>query len=167
MITFPREMIARAEEVLNLCRRQGLRLATAESCTGGLLATLLTEIPGSSRVFDRGFVTYSNEAKLELLDVSADLINWHGAVSDEVAIAMAQGALRRSRADLAVSVTGVAGPSGGTAEKPVGLVFLACMRGEEKPIRSRLDLGERRRNEIREAAVREALRLLRENAVQA
>jgi nicotinamide-nucleotide amidase len=158
-------LILAAEKILDLCRQHDLMLATAESCTGGLLAALLTEIPGSSEVFERGFVTYSNQSKSELLDVSVDLLNRHGAVSQEVAIAMSQGALSRSRANLTVSITGIAGPGGGSAEKPVGLVFLACRKAEEKPICSRLDLGERPRNEIREAAVMEAIRLLRD-AVQ-
>jgi nicotinamide-nucleotide amidase len=164
-VTFARELIEAAKDTLDLCRHHNLMLATAESCTGGLLATLLTEIPGSSKVFERGFVTYSNEAKSELLDVGVDLLNRYGAVSEEAAIAMAQGALIRSRVNLAVSITGVAGPGGGTAEKPVGLVFLACIKTKSKPMCSRLDLGERKRHEIREAAVIEAIRLLRENAI--
>ena len=108
--------------------QSGLKLATAESCTGGLIAAILTEVPGSSDVFERGFVTYSNEAKTELLGVPAELIEKHGAVSEEVARAMASGALGHSRADIAVAVTGVAGPGGGTTAKPVGLVHLAAAR---------------------------------------
>jgi nicotinamide-nucleotide amidase len=164
-VSFAIELTEAAKEILDLCREHRLMLATAESCTGGLLAALLTEIPGSSKVFERGFVTYSNEAKFEMLDVNGGLLNRYGAVSQEVAIAMCQGALTRSRANLAASITGVAGPGGGTVEKPVGLVFLACMKAEEKPICSRLGLGERQRNEIRQIAVMEAIRLLR-RAVQ-
>ncbi|MEX2643843.1 MAG: CinA family protein [Acetobacterales bacterium] len=118
----------RAEAVLAACRRQGLMLATAESCTGGMIAAALTEIAGSSAVVERGFVTYSNEAKSELLGVPAGLIVSHGAVSEPVARAMAEGALAHSRAGIAVSVTGIAGPDGGSAEKPVGLVHIAAAR---------------------------------------
>jgi nicotinamide-nucleotide amidase len=112
-----------AAAVLDLSRALGLRIATAESCTGGLIAAALTSIPGSSDVFDRGFVTYSNAAKADMLGVDMLLIADHGAVSAEVARAMARGALRRSKAALAVSVTGIAGPGGGSETKPVGLVF--------------------------------------------
>jgi nicotinamide-nucleotide amidase len=119
---------AHAERVLAGCRARGLLLATAESCTGGLVIGCLTEIAGSSDVVERGFVTYSNAAKTELLGVPAALIARHGAVSEPVALAMAEGALKRSNAHLAVSVTGIAGPGGGTPAKPVGLVHLACAR---------------------------------------
>ena len=125
-MTFPTATLDRAASLLDRCRASGLRIATAESCTGGLIAACLTEIAGSSDVVDRGFVTYSNEAKSDLLGVPADLIMKVGAVSEEVARAMATGALERSNADLAVSVTGVAGPGGGSVEKPVGLVHHAC-----------------------------------------
>lgn len=108
--------------------RQQLRLATAESCTGGWISKLVTDIPGSSDWFDRGFVTYSNAAKSDMLGVEPTLIDRHGAVSESVASAMAEGALARSDADFTIAVTGVAGPSGGTAEKPVGLVWLAWAR---------------------------------------
>jgi nicotinamide-nucleotide amidase len=114
--------------LLDLYRRAGLKIATAESCTGGLVAATLTAIAGSSDVFDRGWVTYSNEAKSEGLGVPPELIADKGAVSSEVAEAMARGVLRRSRADVAVSVTGIAGPGGGSAEKPVGLVFIGLAR---------------------------------------
>jgi len=158
---FATGLIKGAEEVLNLCRTRRLLLATAESCTGGLLAALLTEVPGSSKVFERGFITYSNDSKMDLLGVSSDLINLHGAVSGEVALAMAEGALKHSRASIALSITGVAGPGGGTKDKPVGLVFLACTRKGKDSIYSRLELGMRRRKEIRDAAVVDAIRLLR------
>lgn len=118
--------------VLNALKAKGKRVATAESCTGGLICGALTEIAGSSAAVDRGFVTYSNEAKTELLGVPADLIRKVGAVSKEVAIAMAEGALARSNADLAVSVTGIAGPEGGSAEKPVGTVHVA-IASKNKP----------------------------------
>src|SRR5215813_13385728 len=119
-----RELTEAARALLDLCRRKRLKLAAAESCTGGLLAGLLTEIPGSSDVFERGFVTYSNQAKQEMLGVTQSLIAAHGAVSAEVARAMAQGALNHAPAHLSVAITGIAGPGGGTADKPVGLVYL-------------------------------------------
>jgi nicotinamide-nucleotide amidase len=109
----------------------GLKLVTAESCTGGMVAAAITDIAGSSAVFDRGFVTYSNAAKIQMLSVPAELINDYGAVSEQVARAMAQGALRNSAADIAVSITGIAGPSGGSVEKPVGLVHFAVATGED------------------------------------
>lgn len=112
----------------DLLRSRGERLATAESCTGGLIAGACTDLAGSSDWFERGFVSYSNAAKTELLGVPAALIDAHGAVSEPVALAMAEGALARSHADWAVAVTGIAGPGGGSAEKPVGLVWLAWMR---------------------------------------
>src|SRR5204863_5608309 len=117
-----------AARLLDAFRACGLRLATAESCTGGLIAALLTEIAGSSDVVERGFVTYSNAAKQENLGVAADVLAAHGAISEPVARAMAEGALAHSHADIAVSVTGVAGPGGGSAAKPVGLVHLAAAR---------------------------------------
>jgi nicotinamide-nucleotide amidase len=107
-------------------RKKGWRLAVAESCTGGLLASLLTSVSGSSDVFDRGYVTYSNAAKTDMLHVPKQLIETYGAVSREVAIAMAQGALENSSADIAIAITGIAGPAGGTPSKPVGLVHFAC-----------------------------------------
>ena len=125
---FDHEMRDAAERVLHACRKRKLKVVTAESCTGGLVAATLTAIAGSSDVVDRAFVTYANEAKREMLGVSWDALLGHGAVSDPVARAMAAGALARSGADLAVSVTGVAGPGGGTADKPVGLVHLAAAR---------------------------------------
>jgi nicotinamide-nucleotide amidase len=136
-------------------------LATAESCTGGLIAGLLTEIPGSSDVVERGFVTYSNAAKTEQLGVPADLIAKHGAVSEPVARAMAEGALAQSRADLAVSVTGVAGPGGGTPTKPVGLVHVAVARRGGSTVHQELRLGDLGREPIRMATVEAALALLR------
>ncbi len=134
---FDHELRDAAERVLNTCRRRGLKVATAESCTGGLIAATLTAIAGSSDVVERAFVTYTNEAKREMIGVSWDAILGHGAVSDPVARAMAAGALSRSNADLAVSVTGVAGPGGGTAEKPVGLVHIAAIRKGSEPVAER------------------------------
>jgi nicotinamide-nucleotide amidase len=125
---FDHEVREAAKHVLEVCRRRKLRIVTAESCTGGLIAAALTAIAGSSDVVERAFVTYSNEAKREMIGVSWDAILGHGAVSEPVARAMAAGALARSNAQIAVSVTGVAGPGGGTAEKPVGLVHFAAQR---------------------------------------
>ena len=123
------ETISRlAQQVLERCRAGKLMLATAESCTGGMIAAALTDIAGSSDVVERGFVTYSNEAKTEMLGVPADLIERVGAVSEEVAQAMAAGALAHAPVDLAIAVTGIAGPGGGSAEKPVGLVYLGIAR---------------------------------------
>jgi nicotinamide-nucleotide amidase len=125
---FDHEIREAAEHVLEACRRKNLRLVTAESCTGGLIAGALTAIAGSSDVVDRAFVTYSNEAKREMIGVPWDAILGHGAVSEPVARAMAAGALARGNAQIAVSVTGVAGPGGGTPDKPVGLVHFAAQR---------------------------------------
>lgn len=125
MSFFPNDLTAAAAAVLDLCARSGRTLITAESCTGGLISAVLTAVPGSSQVLEGGFVTYSNTAKETMLDVPPSLIRIHGAVSQDVALAMARGALAESAATVAVSVTGVAGPDGGTAEKPVGLVHIA------------------------------------------
>lgn len=133
---------------------------TAESCTGGLIAAALTDVPGSSAVVDRSFVTYSNEAKTEMLAVPADLIAWAGAVSSEVARAMAQGAVLNSRADIAVSVTGVAGPGGGSADKPVGLVWFGLARKDGFTHIERRVFAHGSRSYVREKATETALRLL-------
>ncbi|MEQ1714770.1 MAG: CinA family protein [Hyphomicrobium sp.] len=157
---FSPELLIRAEKLLATLRAKDLKLATAESCTGGLVAALLTEIPGSSDVFERGFVTYSNAAKTEMLGVPADLIASHGAVSAEVAAAMAFGAVAHSRADVAVAVTGVAGPGGGTDIKPVGLVYLAaCVKGGAT-LAKECRFGPLGRGDIRQATVVEALALV-------
>ncbi|MBR0551601.1 CinA family protein [Stakelama marina] len=121
----PQQLVDAARRVLDANRAEGRRIAIAESCTGGLVSAALTEIPGSSDVFEAGFVTYSNEAKLELLDVSLDLLETFGSVSVAVAWAMAQGVLDETQADVAVAVTGIAGPDGGTEKKPVGTVVFA------------------------------------------
>lgn len=127
----PPSLTELAARVLHSAEQRGERIATAESCTGGLVAAALTAIAGSSSVVDRGFVTYSNEAKTEMLGVPSELIAVHGAVSREVAMAMAEGALRNSYAQQAVSITGIAGPGGGSADKPVGLVHFALARSGE------------------------------------
>jgi nicotinamide-nucleotide amidase len=159
-MTFSPALVERTAALLRRCEAAGLRIATAESCTGGLVAALLTEVPGSSAVVERGFVTYSNEAKTEMLGVPADLIAGHGAVSEAVARAMAEGALARSRADIAVAITGIAGPGGATTAKPVGLVHFAVAlraRGTMHLERRYGDLG---RAVVRERAVADALDLL-------
>jgi nicotinamide-nucleotide amidase len=158
------ELIRLSAELIEACTAQGLKIATAESCTGGLIATVLTEIPGASAVVDRGFVTYSDAAKTDMLGVASELIQKHGAVSEEVALAMAEGALARSAADMAVAVTGIAGPSGGTAEKPVGLVYFALLRRQRPPHQVARTFGDRGRSEIRLSAARQALTMLREEA---
>lgn len=166
-MTFDPETLALAIQVLDANRTAGRMIVTAESCTGGLVAGALTEIAGSSDVVERGFVTYSNEAKTQMLGVSIDLIETFGAVSVAVAWAMAQGALQRSNADIAVAITGVAGPGGGSPEKPVGtVVFARAVRGEDPKsvvadIKQFGDLG---RSEIRVQAVRCALELLMPDA---
>ena len=160
MTTFD-SLIAEAAALLDACRARRLKLATAESCTGGLIAAILTEVPGSSDVFERGFVTYSNEAKTEELGVCAELIARHGAVSKEVALAMSEGALRHSRADVAVVVTGVAGPGGGTQAKPVGLVHLAVARRGGLAVHEEVRLGDIGRHAIRMATVAEAFGMVR------
>jgi nicotinamide-nucleotide amidase len=162
------DMATLATEVLERARGLGLMIATAESCTGGLVAGALTAIAGSSDVFERGFVTYSNEAKEEMLGIDPVLIAGHGAVSAEVAIAMAACALRQSRAQLAVAVTGVAGPGGGSADKPVGLVHFAAAKALSREgdavdfaaIHHEERFGDIGRAEVRAKSVETALRLL-------
>jgi nicotinamide-nucleotide amidase len=154
-------LIAQAAELLDACRKSGETVVTAESCTGGLVAGTLTAIPGSSDVFERGFVTYSNTAKSEMLGVPFWLIERHGAVSEDVARAMAGGALTHSRASIAVAMTGIAGPDGGTPEKPVGLVHFAAGRPDGPMHHERVVFGDLGRAEIRWRSVERALSLLR------
>ncbi|MEZ5863197.1 MAG: CinA family protein [Geminicoccaceae bacterium] len=155
----PEAALAAAARLLALCRERGLTLATAESCTGGLIAACLTEIAGSSDVVERGFVTYSNAAKMELLGVAAATLERHGAVSAETAAEMVAGALARSPADLAVAVTGIAGPGGATPTKPVGLVFIGVQRrGTAPEVERHVFAGDRRA--VRTATLERALALL-------
>jgi len=154
-----REIDEAAGALLDGCRAQGLKLATAESCTGGLIAGALTALAGSSDVLERGFITYSNEAKQQMLGVPAPLFETVGAVSEEVARAMAEGAVRNAGVDLAVSVTGIAGPGGGTETKPVGLVHMAAARAGTETRHER-HVFEGDRGAVRRAAVLHALRLL-------
>jgi nicotinamide-nucleotide amidase len=150
-----------ARELIALCTAANLKVATAESCTGGLVAGALTEIAGSSAVVDRGFVTYSNAAKVSVLGVSPDLIARVGAVSEAVALAMVAGALARSDADLAVAITGIAGPTGGSVDKPVGLVHFAAARRGHRAVRAERRFGNIGRSEVRLASVAEALAMLK------
>ena len=147
--------------VLTACRKRGIMLATAESCTGGMIAAALTDIAGSSAVVDRGFVTYSNEAKMQMLGVSPRTLEQHGAVSEATAREMATGALAHSAADLTVAITGVAGPGGGSDAKPVGLVHFAAARKGGQVIAEHHLFGDIGRTQVREAAVMVALQLLR------
>lgn len=158
---FSEKLRGEATALLELLRRRELKLATAESCTGGLIAALLTEIPGSSDVLDRGFVTYSNDAKIEMLGVPARLIAEHGAVSRDVAIAMAGGAVAHSLGDLAVAVTGVTGPGGGGPMKPVGLVHIAATCLGRSPLHQECRFGDIGRDQVRIKAVEAALEAVR------
>lgn len=157
---FPDRLRNLAMLVLDDAERARLKIATAESCTGGLVAALLTEIPGSSTVVERGFVTYSNKAKEEMLGVPGDVLADFGAVSEPVARMMAEGALANSRANIAVSITGVAGPGGGTRMKPVGTVHIACARENRAMLHEMLQLGDIGRDAIRMASVEAALNLI-------
>lgn len=162
---FTPEIFTLAENVLKEARARGMMISTAESCTGGLIAGALTEISGASDVVDRGFVTYSNEAKNQMLNVSAESLTRFGAVSEAVAKEMAFGAIANSRADISVSVTGIAGPDGGTEEKPVGLVWFGVCRIGESPSAHKQIFSLPCRQAIRSEAVRHALELLQQAIV--
>jgi nicotinamide-nucleotide amidase len=162
-----RALREKAAQVLELCRARGLKVATAESCTGGLVAGALTEIAGSSDVVDRGFVTYSNDAKEAMLGVPPATLARHGAVSAETAAAMAVGALEKSSADIVVAITGIAGPGGGTQQKPVGLVHFAAASRDGRNLARERRYGDVGRQSVREQSVAEALDLLAALAQQA
>lgn len=149
-----------AAEVFEAAKTRGLTLATAESCTGGLIAAVITAIPGASAVLECGFVTYSNAAKTEMLGVPAELIECKGAVSQEVALAMVDGALKHSRADLAVAVTGIAGPGGGSEAKPVGLVHIAAARRGGARLHEEHRFGHVGRNEVQTESALAAIALI-------
>ena len=155
---------ALSRSLLDLCRMRKLTIATAESCTGGLVAGALTDIPGSSDVIDRGFVTYSNNAKRAMLGVKAGTLDSFGAVSKETATAMAVGALERAGTDLAVSITGIAGPGGATPDKPVGLVHFAVAARDGRLLHREFRFGAIGRSSVRQRSVVEALRMLMELA---
>lgn len=157
------ELVEQARKLIEHCRANELMIGTAESCTGGLLSACLTAVRGSSRVFERGFVTYANAAKIEMLGVDPALIEAHGAVSEPVARAMAEGVLAHAPVDLCVSITGVAGPGGGSVEKPVGMVFIGGgmkRAGDAQVIAERHEFGDHGRNVVRERTVAAALDLL-------
>jgi nicotinamide-nucleotide amidase len=148
-----------ANALLQACQKRGIMLATAESCTGGMIIAALTDIAGSSAVVDRGFITYSNEAKMDMLGVSAATLEAHGAVSGETAVEMATGALARSRAGLTLAVTGIAGPDGGSAEKPVGLVWFGVALDGKSVTAEHRFFADKGRDFIRRETVRHALEL--------
>jgi nicotinamide-nucleotide amidase len=160
------ELVAQAQALLDLCRTKKLKIAAAESCTGGLVAATLTDIAGSSDVFERGFVTYSNEAKVAMLGVPPTVLESHGAVSRETAEAMAAGALAHAPVDLAVSITGIAGPGGAVAGKPVGLVHFGGASRRGRRLHRERRYGDIGRAQVRHASVLEALAMLRELAEQ-
>ena len=155
-----RTLRTKATQVLKVFRARGLKIATAESCTGGLVAGALTEIAGSSDVVDRGFVTYSNAAKEAMLGVPAATLKRYGAVSTETAVAMAAGALKNSEADITVAITGIAGPGGGSAQKPVGLVHFAAASRDGRQFALHRRFGKIGRRRVRERSVAQALALL-------
>ncbi len=158
-MSFDTELTAQAVRLIDLCRRKKLMLATAESCTGGLIAAVITSVPGSSDVFDSGFVTYSNAAKTAMIGVPAGLIVEVGAVSEEVARAMASGALTHGAADITIAVTGIAGPGGGSALKPVGLVHCAIASKAGEVLHQELQLGDIGRDMVRNRTVSRALQM--------
>ncbi|TBF82386.1 CinA family protein [Rhizobium leguminosarum] len=161
MSLFPDDILSTAETIIRDFTAAGLMISTAESCTGGLIAGALTEISGSSAVVDRGFVTYTNSAKIEMLGVQTETLLRFGAVSEETARQMVQGALFRSRAEIAVAVTGIAGPGGGSAEKPIGLVHLAAKSRDGALIHRKMLYGDIGRSEVRLATIRTALEMVR------
>ncbi|SNY93640.1 nicotinamide-nucleotide amidase [Cohaesibacter sp. ES.047] len=162
----PSDAIELSNELLDIAKKKGYTIAAAESCTAGLISATLTEVPGSSQFFDRGFVTYSNEAKIEMLDVPSEMIEDCGAVSEEVARAMAEGAILHSRADFAVAVTGIAGPAGGTKEKPVGLVHFAVSSRHYPQAHNHKIFATMEREDVRAATVEHALIMLIEAMTQ-
>ena len=158
---FPDRIRNLALLVMDEAQERRVRIATAESCTGGLLAALFTEFAGSSKVLERGFVTYSNAAKAEVLGVAGDVLADYGAVSEPVARLMAEGAMEQSRANLAISITGIAGPGGGTPMKPVGTVHIACARENQAMTHEMLTLGDIGRHEVRMQTLEAALNMIR------
>lgn len=158
------DIVEAAKRLLDICKRKHLKVATVESCTAGLIAGTLTEVPGTSSILDRGFVTYSNEAKQDMVGVSAETLKAHGAVSRETAEEMVRGAIARAPVDLAVSVTGIAGPDGGSAEKPVGLVHFAAASRSGHAVHVEKRFGAIGRSEVRKRAVLQAFRMLHDLA---
>jgi nicotinamide-nucleotide amidase len=161
---FPPDILQSASRVIEALRTKSHKITTAESCTGGLVAAAITSIAGSSDVFEYGFVTYADTTKADMIGVDAALIKRHGAVSAEVAQAMAEGALATAAADLALSITGIAGPGGGSPAKPVGLVFVGCAVRGAATLVQRYEFRDIGRDEVRLASVRAGLKLLEEAA---
>ncbi|TWH33574.1 MULTISPECIES: CinA family protein [unclassified Aminobacter] len=153
------EIVERTRLLLEICKKRGILVATAESCTGGMIVSLMTDLPGSSSMVDRGFVTYSNEAKMDMLGVSSATLEKYGAVSEQTALEMAAGALERSRAGLTLSVTGIAGPDGGSAEKPVGLVWFGVALKGQAPRAEHRIFKNRGRDYVRHQAAYHAIEL--------
>lgn len=164
MSGWPEDIEQKARALIATFSERGLMVATAESCTGGLIVGALTEVSGSSSVVDRGFVTYTNDAKIQMLGVDPATLAAHGAVSRQTAVEMARGALSHSQADIAVAVTGIAGPSGGTDEKPVGLVHLAAASRGGSVLHREMRYGDIGRDAVRLATVRTALDMLEDTA---
>lgn len=164
MSIWPKDIEDAAQTIVTDFAERGLLISTAESCTAGLIAGAITEIPGSSNVLDRGFVTYSNEAKREMIGVANATLKAHGAVSRTTALEMAQGAIGNSGANISIAVTGIAGPGGGTDEKPVGLVHLAAARTGHETLHREMRYGDIGRSAVRLATVRTALEMLIEIA---
>jgi nicotinamide-nucleotide amidase len=162
MVTSNRRIKTAARALLARLRSRKLKVAAAESCTGGLLTAALTEIPGSSDVLERGFVTYSNQAKHEMLDVPLSILRTFGAVSRQTALAMAKGALRHSAADVSVAITGIAGPMGGSRQKPVGLVYIAAVARTGAALHREFRFGNIGRSRVRQHSVLEAFAMLRQ-----
>ncbi|MBV9557094.1 MAG: CinA family protein [Pseudolabrys sp.] len=162
--TLDDDIVQAAKDLLAICKEKNLLVATAESCTAGLVAGTLTEVPGTSSILDRGYVTYSNEAKHEMLGVSHETLKAHGAVSRQAAEAMVRGALGHSRVDIAVSVTGIAGPDGGSEAKPVGLVHFAAATRSGKLLHAEKRYGAIGRSEVRKESVLQAFKMLHELA---
>lgn len=151
------DIVEHTRRLLDICKAHGIRVATAESCTGGMIISLLTDLPGSSAMVDRGFITYSNEAKMEMLGVRRETLDAHGAVSEQTALEMAAGALERSNTGLTLSVTGVAGPDGGSADKPVGLVWFGLAMTGRRPIAEHRIFDNRGRDYIRRETAHHAI----------
>ncbi|WP_370931240.1 CinA family protein [Bartonella sp. DGB1] len=145
--------------LVELCLKYNIKITTAESCTGGLLAAYLTNISGVSKIFDQGYITYSNDAKINLLDVKSEILQKYGAVAEQTATAMAEGALKKANATLAFAITGIAGPTGGTDEKPVGLIYIAIAVKSYKTKVKKLLLGNKTRDTLREMAIEHILAL--------
>jgi len=151
------DIVELTRKLLDICKAHGVLVATAESCTGGMIISLMTDLPGSSSMVDRGFVTYSNEAKMEMLGVTKETLDTHGAVSEQTALEMAEGALERSNAGLTLAVTGIAGPDGGSPDKPVGLVWFGLAMTNRKPIAEHRIFDNLGRDYIRQQTARHAI----------